>query len=115
MLKQGKLQWCGHVLRGGTYGLECWVACQAERWIVEAWREIVEGTIGTFQHHKYQKNYDMLYYYLNGEDVVDLCGWRRWWRMTDGHDGCEWVGVYSSTGSPGLSRTKSSDCVCVMS
>jgi len=27
--------------------------------------------------------------------------------MIDDHDRCEWVNVYSGTGSPGLSRTKS--------
>jgi len=38
--------------------------------------------------------------------------------MSDDHDRCEWVNVSSSTGSSGLSRTKSGEqknsvCVCV--
>jgi len=29
--------------------------------------------------------------------------------MVNDHDGCEWVNVSSGTGSPGLSRTKSTE------
>ena len=37
--------------------------------------------------------------------------------MTDDHDRCEWVNVFSGTGSPGLSHAESIEpqngCVCV--
>ena len=38
---------------------------------------------------------------LNKEDGMNCK-----WRMSDDHDGCEWVNVSSGTGLPGLSWTK---------
>ena len=35
--------------------------------------------------------------------------------MIDDHDGCEWVNVSSGTGSPGLSRTKFSMPIIIVS
>jgi len=46
---------------------------------------------------------------LNREDAMDSSRWRKWIGMTDDHDECEWVNVSSSTGSPRLSRTKSTE------
>ena len=35
--------------------------------------------------------------------------WRKQIGMIDDHDECEWVNVSSGTGSPGLSRTNSTE------
>jgi len=48
---------------------------------------------------------------------MDRSRWRKQIGMIDDHDECEWVNVSSGTGSPGFSRTKSTEpengCVCV--
>ena len=44
---------------------------------------------------------------LNRGNAMDRSRWRKKIGMIDNHDECEWVNVSSSTGSPGLSRTKS--------
>ena len=44
---------------------------------------------------------------LNREDAMNRSRRRRQIGIFDDHDGCEWVNVSSGTGSPGLSRTKS--------
>jgi len=69
----------------------------------KTWREIVEE--------------DCKAHGLNREDAMDRSRWRRKTGIFDDHNGCEWVNVYSGTGSPGLSRTKSRAvkqlcCVC---
>jgi len=46
---------------------------------------------------------------LNSEDAMDHSRWRRSIGIFDDHDGCEWLNVSSGTGSPGLSRTKSTE------
>jgi len=46
---------------------------------------------------------------LNMEDAMDHSRWRKQIGMIDDHDECEWVNVSSGTGSPGLSRTKSTE------
>ena len=46
---------------------------------------------------------------LNREDAMDRSRWRKQIGMIDDHDECEWVNVSSGTGSPGLSRTKSTE------
>ena len=46
---------------------------------------------------------------LNREDAMDCSRWRKQIGIFDDHDECEWVNVSSSTGSPGLSRTKSTE------
>jgi len=46
---------------------------------------------------------------LNKEDAMDHSRWRKQIGMIDDHDECEWVNVSSGTGSPGLSRTKSTE------
>ena len=43
------------------------------------------------------------------EDAMDRSRWRKQIGMIDDHDECEWVNVSSGTGSPGLSRTKSTE------
>jgi len=48
---------------------------------------------------------------LNREDAMDYNRWRSRQGMTDDHDRCEWVNVSSGTSSPGLSWTKSVECV----
>ena len=72
----------------------------------KTWREIVEK--------------DCKACGLNMEDAMDRSRWRKQIGMIDDHDECEWVNVSSGTGSPGLSRTKSTErktvvcmCVCV--
>jgi len=44
---------------------------------------------------------------LNREDAMDRSRLRKQIGMMDDHDEYEWVNVSSGTGSPGLSRTKS--------
>ena len=46
---------------------------------------------------------------LNREDAIDHSRWRKQIGMIDDHDECEWVNVSSGIGSPGLSRTKSTE------
>jgi len=46
---------------------------------------------------------------LNREDAMDRSRWRKQIGMIDDHNGCEWVNASSGTGSPGLSRTKSTE------
>jgi len=46
---------------------------------------------------------------LNTEDAMDRARWRKQIGMIDDHDECQWVNVSSGTGSPGLSRTKSTE------
>ena len=46
---------------------------------------------------------------LKTEDAMDRCRWRKKIGMIDDHDECEWVNVSSGTGSPGLSRTNSTE------
>jgi len=43
------------------------------------------------------------------DDVMDRNRWRKQIGMIDDHDECEWVNVSFGTGSPGLSRTKSTE------
>jgi len=59
------------------------------------WREIVEK--------------DCKVHGLNREDAMDHSRWRKHIGIFDDHDGCEWVNVSSGTGSPTLSRTKSTE------
>ena len=59
----------------------------------KTWREIVEK--------------DCKAHGLNREDTIDRTRWRKQIGMIDDHDECEWVNVSSGTGSPRLSRTKS--------
>ena len=46
---------------------------------------------------------------LNREDAMRRSKWRNQTWMIDDHDECEWVNVSSGTGSPGLSRTNSTE------
>jgi len=61
----------------------------------KTWREIVEK--------------DCKARGLNREDAMDRGRWRKQIGIFDDHDGCEWVNVSSGTGSPVLSRTKSTE------
>ena len=61
----------------------------------KTWREIVEK--------------DCRARGLNTEDAMVLSRWRKQIGMIDDHDECEWVNVSSGTGSPGLSRTNSTE------
>jgi len=61
----------------------------------KTWREIVEK--------------DCKACGLNREDSMDRSRWRKQIGMIDDHDECELVNVSSSTGSPGLSGTKSTE------
>jgi len=61
----------------------------------KTWREIVEK--------------DCRARGLNRVDAMDCSRWRRQIGIFDDHDGCEWVSVSSGTGSPRLSRTKSTE------
>ena len=61
----------------------------------KTWREIVE------KHCRARG--------LNTEDAMDRSRWRKQIGMIDDHDECEWVNVYSGTGSPGLSQTNSTE------
>jgi len=45
---------------------------------------------------------------LNREDAMDRSRWRKQIGIDDHHE-CEWVNVSSGTGSPGLSRTNSTE------
>jgi len=46
---------------------------------------------------------------LNREDAMDRSRLRKQIGMIDDHDECEWVNVSYGTGSPGLSRTNSTE------
>ena len=46
---------------------------------------------------------------MNTEDAMDCSRWRKQIGMIDDHDECEWVNISSGTGSPGLSRTNSTE------
>ena len=46
---------------------------------------------------------------LNREDAMDCSRWRKQIGIIDDHNECEWVNVSYGTGSPGLSRTKSTE------
>ena len=46
---------------------------------------------------------------LNREDAMDRSRRRTQIGIFDDHDECEWVNVSSGTGSPGLSRRKSTE------
>jgi len=46
---------------------------------------------------------------LNRDDAMNHSRWRKQIGMIDDHDECESVNVSSGTGSPGLSRTKSTE------
>jgi len=46
---------------------------------------------------------------LKREDAMDHSRWRKQIGMINDHDECEWVNVSSGTGSPGLSRTNSTE------
>jgi len=46
---------------------------------------------------------------LNTEDAMVRSRWRKQIGMIDDQDECEWVNVSSGTGSPGLSRTDSTE------
>ena len=65
----------------------------------KTWREIVEN--------------DCRARGLNTEDAMVrsriVSRWRKQIGMIDDHDECEWVNVSSGTGSPGLSRTNSTE------
>jgi len=61
----------------------------------KTWREIVEK--------------DCKMHGLNREDAMDCSRLRKQIGIFDDHDGCEWVNVTSGAGSPGLSRTKSTE------
>ena len=58
----------------------------------KTWREIVEKVCKA-----------------HGLNAMDRNRWRKQIGMIDDHDECEWVNVSSGTGSPGLSRTKSTE------
>ena len=65
--------------------------------------------------YTYIPGLDTLYYDLclqhglNTEDAMVRSRWRKQIGMIDDHDECEWVNVSSGTGSPGLSRTNSTE------
>jgi len=46
---------------------------------------------------------------LNTKDAMDRGRWRKQIGMIDDHNECEWVNISSGTGSPGLSRTNSTE------
>jgi len=50
---------------------------------------------------------------LNREDAMHRSRWRKQIGMIDDHDECELVNVSSGTGSPELSRTKSTELMVV--
>ena len=60
----------------------------------KTWREIVE---------------DCRARGLNRDDAMCRSRWRKQIGTIDDHDKCEWVNVSSGTGSPGLSRTDSTE------
>ena len=100
VLQQNRLRWYGHVLRKEDND---WVKKCMEYEVegarprsrpTKTWTEIVEK--------------DCKARGLNREDATDHSRWRKQIGMID-HDECEWVNVSSSTGSPGLSRTKSTE------
>jgi len=61
----------------------------------KTWRQIVER--------------DCRVHGLNTEDAMVRSRLRKQIGMIDDHDECEWVNVSSGTGSPGLSRTNSTE------
>ena len=61
----------------------------------KTWREIVEK--------------DCRARGLNMEGAMDRSKWKKQIGMIDDQDECEWVNVFSGTGSPGLSWTNSTE------
>ena len=61
----------------------------------KTWREMVEKDCKACELYK--------------EDAMDRSRWRMQIGMIDDHDECEWLNVSSGTGSPGLSRTNSTE------
>jgi len=101
VLQQNRLRWYGHVLQKEDND---WVKkCMEYYYEVEGarprgrpkktCREIVEK--------------DCKVHRLNREDAMDRSRWRKQIGIFD--DWCEWVNVSSGTGSPRLSRTKSTE------
>jgi len=101
VLQRNRLRWYGHVLRKEDNDwvkkcMECEVEGTRPRGRPKkTWREIVEK--------------DCRVNGLNTEDAMDRSRWRKQIGIIDDHDECEWVYVSSGTGSPGLSRTNSTE------
>jgi len=101
VLQQNRLLWYGHVLRkeDNDWVKECMQyeveGARTRGRPKKTWREIVEK--------------DCKARGLKREDTMDRSRWRKQIGMIDDLDECEWVNVSSSTGSPGLSRTKSTE------
>jgi len=101
ILHQNRVQWYGHVLRKEDYDWmkKCMVyevkGARPRGRPKKTWRKIVEKDCNARA--------------LNREAAVDRSRWRRQIGIFDDHDECEWVNVSSGTGSPGLSRTKSTE------
>jgi len=108
VVKFGVGEWtakfCPHWCRGCEKKIMIWVKKCMEYEVEDArprgrpkktWREIVEK--------------DDKASGLNREDAVDCSRWRKQIGMIDDHGECEWVNVSSGTGSPRLSRTKSTE------
>ena len=77
------------------FGKDCLQAMNCTSRPKKTWREIVEK--------------DCRARGLNTEDAMVRSRWREQIGMIDDHDECEWVNVSSGTGSPGLSRTDSTE------
>ena len=69
--------------------------CRAKRWTREGLERLWRG--------------DRRARGLSTGDAVGRGGWRVQIGMIDGHGGCGWVDVSSGIGSPGLSRTNSTE------
>ena len=101
VLQQKRLRWYGHVLRKEDNDwvkkyMECEVEGARPRGRPKkTWTEIVEK--------------DCRACGLNMEDAMCHNRWRKQIGMIDDQDRCEWVNVSSGAGSPGLSRTKSTE------
>jgi len=101
VLQRNRLRWYGHVLRK-----------EDNDWVKKCMAYEVEGTRPRGKPKKTWREIvekDCKARGLNSEDPMDRSRWRKQIGMIDDHDECEWVNVSSGTGSPGLSRTKSTE------
>jgi len=101
VLQQNRLRWYGHVLRK-----------EDNDWVKKCMEYEVEGTRprgGPKKTWKEIVEKDCRACGLNTEDAIVRSRWRKQIGMIGDHDECEWVNVSSGTGSPGLSRTKSTE------
>jgi len=98
--QQNRLRWYGHVLRK-----------EVNDWVKKCMEYEMEGARPRGRPKKTRREIveDCEVCGFNREDAMDRSRWRKQIGIFDDRDGYEWVNVSSGTGSPVLSRTKSTE------